>query len=316
MLIAPTAPSNAQVTAMATATIIGARPVVRPAPVESRPDMVGGNKVTLLIDQSAALPQLKQALEGAKLLIDVAMFSFLPTGSGIEVADILKAQARSGVEVNVEVDDGGSLQIPFTNRVKFFKDMELAGVHVRHNLRNNPVKWPAVDHRKVYVIDNTTSFVGGMNLGKGYDIWHDLMLKLDGPVTARVATEFVGRWRAHDGVVSDLQQQLIDHPSAAVGTANATLLENAPRNAHEITDYYVDQLATAKTRVWMQSPVISSELFVNAMIAAVKRGVDVRLAVTGLGSTNAPAGLPLISRSFYPGLVKAGVKVFEQQRMS
>jgi len=293
---------------------VAARAVAVPPPAVAAPspDLVGGNKVTLLVDEQNALPQLEQALEGAQSLIDVAMFSFLPTGSGVEIANILKAKAQAGLEVNVEIDDIGSLQIPFSQRVRFFKDLERAGVHVLHN----PAERQPVDHRKVYVIDNKTSFVGGMNLGKGYDIWHDSMLKMDGPVTARAAAEFVGRWRAHGGAVTDLQQQLIDHPSAAVGSANVTLLENAPGSAQAITDYYLSQLATAKTRVWMQSPVISSELFANAMMAAARRGVDVRLAVTGTTSTNTPLGLPLISRSFYPELIKAGVKVFEQQRMS
>jgi CDP-diacylglycerol--glycerol-3-phosphate 3-phosphatidyltransferase/cardiolipin synthase len=302
---------------------------------------VGGNNIRLLVDERRALPQLLDCIHGAQHVVDVDMFSWMDSGSGTQVAQALMERARAGVEVNVEVDDVGSFQYPYSSSRDLMNDMAEAGVHLIRNPYEPGGNHP-MDHRKLYVIDGNTAFIGGMNLARKYDVWHDVMVKVQGPVVAQASTAFVNAWRAHGGAVSDQQQRLLDAPPAATaaaaaagtgggsgahvgvdagadhdtGGASAHIVSNMPGVDMQATADFLDHVAGAKRRVWVESPWIGDERFATALEDAARRGVDVRLLVTGLKATNAAPAVGYASRSFYPDLTAAGVKVFEQQNMS
>ena len=59
--------------------------------------------------------------------------------------------------------------------------------------------WFSSDHSKVFLVDGTHAWMGGMNLGREYRYeWHDLMVELQGPVVASLEDEFRRDW-AHEG---------------------------------------------------------------------------------------------------------------------
>lgn len=248
------------------------------------------------------------------------MFSWLPSGSGVKVADLLKRKAAEGVEVNVLIDDVGSLQVWKTPRWKFFEDLRAAGVHVIRNAGGVPGSGQAVDHQKLYVIDGATAFVGGMNLSGMYDTWHDTMVKLEGPAVGDAAKRFLERWTSHGGTVSPRQAEQVARANVAAAHgatgASVSLVTNDPHSDVDVTRLYLDRIERAKRRVWIESPVIGSEAFAQALEGAARRGVDVQLFVTGATATHGVPGLSLISRSFYGELMAAGVKVIEQASMS
>ena len=60
------------------------------------------------------------------------------------------------------------------------------------------------DHTKTIHIDDKVAFTGGMNIGREYrSEWHDLMLKLSGPITGRIKKDFEESW-SHAGPAGDL----------------------------------------------------------------------------------------------------------------
>ncbi len=73
--------------------------------------------------------------------------------------------------------------------------------HVRVHPFLNP--WFSSDHSKVFLVDGTHAWMGGMNLGREYRYeWHDLMVELQGPVVASLEDEFRRDW-AHEGLLGD-----------------------------------------------------------------------------------------------------------------
>jgi phosphatidylserine/phosphatidylglycerophosphate/cardiolipin synthase-like enzyme len=64
--------------------------------------------------------------------------------------------------------------------------------------------WFSSDHTKVFLVDGTHAWLGGMNLGREYRYeWHDVMVELQGPVVASLEDEFRRDW-AHEGPLGDL----------------------------------------------------------------------------------------------------------------
>lgn len=275
-----------------------------------------GNSVRLLVDAPSTFPVIYGALNNAKSVINISMFSLLPDGTGAQLAEVLKRKARQGVEVNVQVDTVGSYQIWGTRYYKFIKDLESAGVHVSRNDFGSPWDNEHVDHRKLYVIDGKTAFIGGMNLGERYDGWHDVMVELQGPAVAQAAARFVNQWTAGGGTISGRQAQALKPPRGKLTFSSVAVIENLPGQSLDLTAYYLRSIQTAKKRVWISTPYLGDERFATALAAAAKRGVDVRVYTTSQGAKVIVPGMTLLSRSFYPELLKAGVKVFEEPRMA
>ncbi len=57
------------------------------------------------------------------------------------------------------------------------------------------------NHRKIVVIDGTSAFVGGFNIGKEYigldkkfGYWRDLHLKIEGSAVAQLQIRFILDW--------------------------------------------------------------------------------------------------------------------------
>ena len=129
---------------------------------------------------------------------------------GVSVADQLK-QRSSEVEVKVILDRLGSIGagavppgtplpedfVPPTSICSYLREDSRVQVHPFLN------PWFSSDHSKVFLVDGTHAWMGGMNLGREYRYeWHDVMVELQGPVVASLEDEFRRDW-AHEGPLGD-----------------------------------------------------------------------------------------------------------------
>lgn len=273
------------------------------------------NSLKLLIDEPTAFPVIYDAIRNARSSVNITMFSMLPDGTGAQLAALLKQKAQEGVEVNLQVDELGSLMWKSQNR-RFIRSIEQAGVHVVRNEHGGPFDGNHTDHRKLYIIDGETAFLGGMNLGARYDTWHDVMTRVQGPAVAAAAAMFVQRWEHDGGKVTALQKELLSRPQRPTGAADVAILENQPGSSGELTADYVHAISSAKRQVRVSTPYIGDERFATALEAAARRGVDVRLYTTSSTAKGLIPGMTMLSRSFYPRLLEAGVKIYEEPRMA
>lgn len=280
---------------------------------------VGGNRLRLLVDEAQAIPELLAAIRGARQQVDVAMFSFVPSGAGRQVVDALAERAREGVRVNVQVDQVGSMVVPGLAGSKLVAELQAAGVNVSVNRRYSLSGGVgAIDHRKVYVIDGTTVFTGGMNLSGKYGGWHDLMVRADGPVAAQAGAQFLARWVDEGAPATDAQAAVVRRGALAPeqGAAGAALLVNRPGVDMQATDHLVASLGAARDRAWIVTPSLTDPEMVQAIIQTARRGVDTRVAVSGRESFIGVRALRALGATWYDSLLEAGVKVYEQPGMA
>ncbi|HEY6007902.1 MAG TPA: phospholipase D-like domain-containing protein, partial [Geobacteraceae bacterium] len=99
-------------------------------------------------------------------------------------------------------------------------------------------------------------------------------------------------------------------PALPVGPATVAALPSGPDQDHNASALvYFGGIAGARERVWLTSPYfIPDEPTLRALEETALRGVDVRLLVPAESDAFlvGPAG-----RSYFPTLLKAGVRVFE-----
>ena len=292
--------------------------------------MVTGNQVTLLEDGPATYAAMFAALRGATRSINFATYIFEPDGVGKQFADALIEKRQQGVDVNVIYDSVGSLETPRA----FFDAMRNTGIRVVEFNPINPLS--AVpggglnnrNHRKLIVVDGATAFVGGVNISNVYAggssghtgsggsgaskipaSWRDTHLQIDGPVVAEFQKIFLQSWEKQKGEpLSDTYQATLSPKGAHIVRAIASTPDQQ-RNEHYLT--LLSALSFAERNVYLTNAYFAPDpQFVEALQAAARRGVDVKLILPG--STDSwlvfHAG-----RSHYASLLEAGVKVYERR---
>jgi cardiolipin synthase len=270
----------------------------------------------LLLNASVALPRLIDAIRGARLVVNVSLYGWLDSGSGATLLEAVEQKAREGVEVNVMVDGRGSMYAPMLSGSRVVARLRAAGANVVVNDSLVPLVDGPVDHGKSYSIDGRTGFLGGMNLSKTYDGWNDAMVTLDQAASVDVGRDFLERWVERGGSVSAINQRLYLDPANRPAPGSMRILANHPGQQAPITDAYLGAIAAAKQRIWVETPFLGSQAMVDALIAAARRGVDVRLLTNGLKTNDAVPGANLLGAGFYAELMRAGVKVYQQEQMT
>lgn len=270
----------------------------------------------LLLNASAAMPRLIDAIRGARHVVNISLYGWLDSGSGAQLARAIEQKAREGVEVNVMMDARGSFVAPLLKGTKFVERLRAAGVNVIVNRSLIPFVSAPVDHGKSYSIDGRVGFLGGMNLSKTYDTWNDAMVTLDAAASHAVGRDFLARWVERGGTVSAVNQRLYADPASAPASAGNEVLVNRPGSSTAITDAYVGAIATARQRIWIESPFLGSQALVDALVGAAQRGVDVRLLTNGIDTDGSVPGANWLGTGYYAQLVRGGVKVYQQDQMT
>lgn len=287
---------------------------------------VGGSKLRLLTDEGEVLPEMLDAVKGARQKIDFTMFSLSDSGAGKEMIDVLVDKAKTGLDVRVTVDQVGSAMFPVGAGRGMRERLEDAGISVAVNNRIEGLKLNNVDHRKLLVVDDQVAFTGGMNLSKKFGKWHDVMVKVEGPGAARLGAHFLDRWTdlagpeaaaaadAKAGTSRTLPST--KPPAVAQAGDGVALLANFPGREMHASDHLLENLTKADRRAWILTPTLSDPAVVKGLVEAAERGVDVRVAVSGPEGWIGTKALRVVGQTFYRELVNAGVKVYEQPGMS
>jgi cardiolipin synthase len=277
--------------------------------------LVEGNHVRLLKDARENYPAWLNAINAANQCIHFESYIIHDDAIGQQFADAFIAKAREGVPVRVIYDWMGGLGN--TSR-RFWARLRNAGVEVRcYNPPrfDSPLGWLSRDHRKTLVIDHRVGFVTGLCVGsmwvgdpkRSIEPWRDTGVEVLGPAVADVERAFAQIW-SMIGPPLPVHESISTSNSVAAGTMNLRIVASLPATAGMIR---MDQIvaALARQRLWLSDAYyVGTTSYVQALRAAAKDGVDVRLLVPN--STDIPVLRPL-SRSGYRSLLDAGVRVFE-----
>ena len=290
--------------------------------------LVTGNKITLLQNGADTYRAMFNAIEGAEDSINVETFLFDDDPVGQEIADALIARQRAGVQVNVIYDGIGSIRTPEA----FFSRMRESGIRV---LQFDPVSptarrfpWTALrrDHRKLMIIDGRIAILGGINFSDVYasslsggvkrehlhkvaDLksWRDTDIQIEGPAVAECQKLFIDHWTSQHGRPLSPRRYFV--PLQNRGNQIVRIIGFSPGQLSLIYVTLISAINNAERNAYITDPYFAPDSqMLDAMEAAARRGVDVRLLVPG---ENTSSLVEAASRSHYSDLMDAGVKIYE-----
>ncbi len=232
---------------------------------------------------------------------------------------VLEERVRAGVEVRVFYDDMGS--IGFVN-MNFAQKLEKAGIHCRvfnpfmpglNLFLNNR------DHRKITVIDGKIGYTGGYNLANEYfgithpyGEWKDTGIRLEGDAVRSLTVAFLEMWNASGKTPFDTADTIGNYFPAYQAGQNGFIQPYADSpldDEHVGEEVYISMANKAEKYCWFITPyLIITDEMTHALSMAAKRGVDVRIITPGIPDKKIVYN---VTRSFYNGLVRNGVRIFE-----
>lgn len=277
--------------------------------------LVEGNAVDLLVDGQAHFDAWQAAIADARRQVLLENYIIRNDAVGRRFRDLLVERAQAGVRVCVIRDWLGCLGL---STARFWKPLLEAGGEVRVHgppqlLR--PLRFASRDHRKMLAVDDRIGFVSGVCLSaqwlgqpeRGVEPWRDTGVALRGPVVASLQEAFADSWA---GLGDPLPAETVADESSLqpAGDVPLRVVATRPNTGHI---YRLDQLIAAMARqtLWLTDAYfVGVAPYVQALAAASRDGVDVRLLVPGASDTPMVAGM---SRAGYRPLLEAGVRIFE-----
>lgn len=277
--------------------------------------LIPGNRVRLLQDARENYPAWLEAIRAATHHIYFESYIIHEDSAGNEFGDALLAKAQEGVRVRLIYDWMGGFGK--TSR-RFWNRLRAGGVEVRcYNPPRlaSPFGWLSRDHRKMIAVDGEIAFITGLCVGamwvgnpaKKLEPWRDTGVEVRGPAVAEAERAFAQIWAMLGDPIPE--NEWIDNSAqAGAGDMNIRVVATMPTAASMIR---LDELvaALARKRLWLTDAYyVGTTSFVQALKAAARDGVDVRLLVPN--ATDIPL-VRFFSRAGYQPLLEAGVRVFE-----
>ena len=266
--------------------------------------LIAGNKTTLLFDGPQTMKAMLEAITSARNNINLETYIFDQDELGLKFADALIERQQQGVTVNILYDSVGTIGVP----AEFFKRMRDAGIKLIEFNPVNPAKvsgndWKLNnrDHRKVLIVDGKTAFTGGINISATYaksslfrsaskptskkDVgWRDTHIKVEGPAVQAFQWLFVRQWASQDK--DDLREADYFPKPVIAGDKVVRVLGSDPDGQFEIYKAYALAFQEAKKSIHITSAYfVPDRQTVDALIAAAKRGVDVKIVLPGVSDS-------------------------------
>jgi len=257
----------------------------------------------------AFYPPMLADIAAAESSIHINQYGFRPGTIGERFAQALLAKASAGVSVRLVVDGSGSYR--GRSGREFYERLRSGGVEVRVVRATRP--WEPsnlghFDHRKFVVVDGSVGWVGGGGIEDHFEDgrFHDLFLRLTGPVVSQLQLVFIAsfRWLGGEVPASSLDSLFPEHEDAPGSPAQ--VLHNAPGPYRPITVAIGELLDGARETLDVINPYVTDKAMIRRIEGAARRGVRVRLFVPAKANNGACAAAQL---SHHASLLDAGVRI-------
>jgi cardiolipin synthase A/B len=275
------------------------------------------------VDGAAFFPRVFADVEAAATSVHILMFGWREGDVGTLLAALLEQKLADGIEVRVIVDGLGSR--PYWSARKMYSRLAAAGAQIVINDVLPPgrrglypdrltIDWRhsevgRADHRKLYVIDGAVAWIGGAGIEDHFrnGEFHDVMTRITGDVVRQAQAAFLTSFIGHGGPPPGELPRLFAAPAGA-GTIPIALAQVIPGGHVAASQAIAEQIVAARERLDIMNPYLTDRGMVERILAAARRGVQVRIVVS---ETSNSAAASAALRHRYRELLAAGAEVWE-----
>ena len=283
----------------------------------ARAPLTMANRLDILQDASEKYPRLLTDLASATRSIHLVYYEFADDAFTHQIAEILLAKVKEGVEVRILYDPFGSLTMLtwtylFRMREGGVRMYPFAPLYHLHTLSYR-------NHRKIAVLDGGVAYSGGLNLTEkhltgpdGFSGWRDTHARVTGEAVLTLQTVFATMWHNTTGENLFQEQYFPEVRDDVPGVPIQVLSAGPDSEWKAIRHSYIAMLAMARRHVYLQSPfLIPDDSLAEAMKTAALAGIDVRVMIAPRGGEWSPAYRA--GMTYAVDMARAGVKVLLYQ---
>ncbi len=283
--------------------------------------MVGGTRAELTDDYEGSIASMAADIDTAQSYVHVEFFILALDDTTEPFFAALERAAARGVTVRVLSDHLMSILSPA--RKPTLARLAAMGAEWHGMLPLRPLRgqWQRPDlrnHRKLVVVDGRVGHTGSQNMvaanyGKKKAIkrglhWHEVMVRLEGPVVRELDAVFVTDWYSETDKLLPLDTTPVvlgDDPTLL----DAQVLPSGPSFENDNNlKLYTTLIHKAERQVSITSPYfVPDEAIQLAIITAASRGLLVELYVSEVGDQ---FFVYHAQRSYYEDLLRAGVRIY------
>ena len=271
---------------------------------------LGESIVTVYTYGTVLYEDMLAAIEGARERVLFESFIVKDDEVGQRFKTALIAAAERGVEVFVIYDVFANLVV----RRAFFDFPPSVNVvrypALKPGMLLLDVRKSGRDHRKLLVVDGEVGFVGGYNVGSAYATqWRDTHLRVSGPSAWELENAFIDFWNQHRAPA----QPGLPENGSTLWESRLRVHRNVPSQLiYPIRGMYLEAIDRASEHISITQPYfIPDRTMVRALLAAARRGVDVRVLVPAASNHVITDWL---SRGFYAAFLRGGVTIWRFER--
>ena len=265
----------------------------------------GDNSVVLLPSGAEKFRDMFDAIRQARRFVHLEYFNYRNDSIGWALFGLLGEKAHEGVEVRVMCDDFGNRSNDHPLKKHHLDSIRAMGIKIQIF---DPMSFPWInhayhrDHMKIAVIDGQIAYSGGMNVADYYihgkpeiGAWHDMHMRLEGPVVKRYQQIFRQMWRGEtkedllpekyedlNGVeLTNFEDLRRDSTLDAKRKDIAVVYRRPGKDSPLMRNAYVAAIDAAKYHIQIVNPYPTGVYSVRrALYRALQRGVRVEFMVS------------------------------------
>jgi len=296
---------------------VGQQTFVRTLEAHADAELVRGNRAQVLLNGDEIFPAMLEAIRGATSTITFANFIYEKGDVARDMAEALAERCRAGVGGNVLLDAVGSKNMP----KKYRTLMERSGCHVASYHSLNPLALKRINHRnhrRVLVVDGRVGFTGGTGVGDKWTgdgrregHWRQTDVRIEGPIVRQIQAAFAENWRDATGVLLSGAAYFPEIEPRG-GLVAQTIKSSPASGAAEAYLLFFLALEGARSSILLTNPYfVPDGTMSDALVRAVKRGVDVQIITAGNADTNLDRLVRQASHAHFGRVLEAGAKIYE-----
>ncbi|ACB49532.1 cardiolipin synthase-like protein [Crocosphaera subtropica ATCC 51142] len=281
--------------------------------------IVSGKIINFWVGANEIFSARLNAIEKAKNFIQLETYIMTPGNRADQFAEAIIKKARTGVKVQLVVDNYGVKSMPDS----YWKNFKKEDIEVRKFNQfqwRNPLKNLRRNHRKLLIIDNEIALIGGAGISDRWDGWSeigdqepwlDYEIAIEGNILTRLSGFFWQHWLDSRGVIDFLNipsQQKQDNLPKILVTAN----DYPSYKDSSIRGLFQTLILGSTQRLWIASPYFLPNSNSCRMLRDAKaRGVDVKILT--MGEHCDKGFVRKVTRERYDKLFKGEIPIHEYQ---